>query len=189
MSTRFVTAAKIRTTTGLPDSVDDIRILPFLTVAQVTLEKIWGRTLYNRMRDAIIADATLATEAELLTLLEDYAHPWLSWKTLELAWTRIHSAPAGLGVYTTSSDKHTPVEVKVLGMHQSDSRTNADNYESRMITFLSENIADYPEYRTTVAQDERQTEKLPGGFVTRKMKGQRSFWNPVTSRRDWLTEG
>lgn len=179
MSTRLITAAKIRTICGLPDTVDDTtRILPFLDIAQKRhLKKIWGITLYDRVIAAVEAD-TISSEPELVTLLDDYAHDYLAWKTLELALPRIYAAPNGNGIYTTESEKHKPVDRQTLGDNTSGARANADACESDMVLFLENNPTDYPEYTTTTVQDQRATDRLPGGFVTRKMKGQYDTWNP-----------
>lgn len=187
---RFISAAKIRTTCGINVNVPDLRIIPHLDVAQTTLRKLWGITLYDRVKDAIVADPTLAGEPELTTLLEDYAHPYLAWFTMSKAYPSVHSWADANGVFSMTGEKFQAVDSRTLQTHVQVCADNAEEYATAMVNFLKENSDagdDYPEYATTVTQDRRTDSQLPGGFVTRRMKGQGSYFNPgrITSHEDW----
>lgn len=168
---KIISVAVVRDITGLNKNVDDRKIAPFLKLAQEELEKVLGRTLYDELDTAIFADNTLATEADLLTLMGYIKGP-LAWRTLQRSLPRMAAEPTANGVHSVSSTEYNNVDSKALSQQVTDARTAADSGYERLLTFLKDNRATYPTYDDNVGNEERVKGVYHGGVITRKSRWQ-----------------
>ena len=171
MSTNIISVAQVRSTTGLAKTVDDRKLQPFLTLAQEELEKVLGRTLYNELDAAIVADPTLATEADLAALM-DYIKGPLAWRTLQGALPRLFAEPTANGVHSVNGGDYQSVDGRMLSMQVTQARSAADAGYERLMKYLDENTATFPTYNDNVDLEERVNKMYPGGVITRKSRWQ-----------------
>lgn len=169
--TKIISVATVREITGLNKNVDDRKIAPFLKLAQEELEKVLGRTLYEELETAIIADDTLATEADLLALMGYLKGP-LAWRTLQRALPRMAAEPTANGVHTTNSTEYSSVDSRALSQQITDARTAADNGYDRLLAYINENLSTYTTYGDVVDDEERVKKVYKGGVITRKSRWQ-----------------
>ena len=171
MSTNIISVAQVRSTCGLAKTVDDRKLQPFLTLAQEELEKVLGRTLYNELDAAIVADPTLATETDLAALMEYIKGP-LAWRTLQYSLPRLYAEPTANGVHSVNGGDYQSVDSRTLSMQVTQARSAADGGYERLMKFLDENTATYPTYNDNVQMEERVNKMYPGGVITRKSRWQ-----------------
>lgn len=169
--TQIISLATVRSICGLSKTVDDRKLAPFMRIAQEELEKVLGRTLYNELDTAIQADPTLATEADLLTLL-GYIKAPLAWRTVQHSLPRMYAEPTANGVHSVNGGDYQSVDAKTLSMQVTQSRSAADAGYERLLKFLDENTATYPSYNDNVELEERVNKMYPGGVITRKSRWQ-----------------
>ena len=167
----IISVAQVRTTCGLSKTVDDRKLQPFLAIAQEELEKVLGRTLYNELDTAIQADPTLATEADLLTLVGYIKSP-LAWRTMQYSLPRMYAEPTANGVHSVNGGDYQSVDARTLGMQVTQARSAADAGYERLMKFLKENVDTYPSYNDNVDLEERVSRIYPGGVITRKSRWQ-----------------
>lgn len=167
----IISVAQVRTTCGLSKTVDDRKLQPFLAIAQEELEKVLGRTLYNELDTAIQADPTLATEADLLTLVGYIKSP-LAWRTMQYSLPRMYAEPTANGVHSVNGGDYQSVDARTLGMQVTQARSAADAGYERLMKFLKENVGTYPSYNDNVDLEERVSRIYPGGVITRKSRWQ-----------------
>ena len=167
----IISVAQVRTTCGLSKTVDDRKLQPFLAIAQEELEKVLGRTLYNELETAIDADPTLATEADLLTLVGYIKSP-LAWRTMQYSLPRMYAEPTANGVHSVNGGDYQSVDARTLGMQVTQARSAADAGYERLMKFLTENVDTYPSYNDNIDLEERVSRIYPGGVITRKSRWQ-----------------
>lgn len=167
----IISVAQVRTTCGLSKTVDDRKLQPFLAIAQEELEKVLGRTLYSELDTAIQADPTLATEADLLTLVGYIKSP-LAWRTMQYSLPRMYAEPTANGVHSVNGGDYQSVDARTLGMQVTQARSAADAGYERLMKFLKENVDTYPSYNDNVDLEERVSRIYPGGVITRKSRWQ-----------------
>ena len=169
--TNIISVATVRSLCGLSKTVDDRKLQPFLKLAQEELEKVLGRTLYDELDTAIQADPTLATEADLLTLLGYIKGP-LAWRTLQYALPRFYAEPTANGVHSVNGGDYQSVDGRTLSIQVTQARSAADSGYERLLKFLDENVATYPSYNDNVELEERINKTYVGGVITRKSRWQ-----------------
>jgi len=169
--TNIISIATVRNLCGLAKTVDDRKLQPFLRIAQEELETVLGRTLYNELDTAIQTDPTLATEADLLTLL-GYVKTPLAWRTVQYAMPLFYAEPTSNGVHSVNGGDYQSVDAKTPSMQVSSARSTADSGYERLLKFLDENVATYPSYNDNVELEERVNKMYPGGVITRKSRWQ-----------------
>ena len=167
---KLITAIQAREITGISKNVEDRKWEPFIEAAQFTLERLLGREGYAILVLAVDLDPTLAGEPELKELRDDYAWPYLAWRTAELSGTRMWAEPDRNGTFSRSGDTYQSVDAKTLAMTKADSRDMAELYRDRMVAFLEENAADYPWYVTNKCETKKE---FSGGVITQRSRGNR----------------
>ena len=169
--TFIITPAQVRTTCGFDKYPADQKLAPFLRSAQAALEKILGRTMYDELDQAIIADPTLVASPKYKALIP-YVRDLLAWRTLEFALPRITASPTANGLHTVNSPEFQSVDSRGLSMQVSQARSAADTAQDRMVDFIKENLSTYDKFGTSVGSEERITKSYPGGVITRRSKYQ-----------------
>lgn len=167
---KLITAIQAREITGISKNVEDRKWEPFIEAAQFTLERLLGREGYAILVLAVDLDPTLAGEPELKELRDDYAWPYLAWRTAELSGTRMWAEPDRNGTFSRSGDTYQSVDAKTLAMTKADSRDMAEIYRDRMVAFLEENASDYPWYKANKCETKKE---FSGGVITQRSRGNR----------------
>jgi len=169
--TPIITAATVKSTTGISRNVEDRKLDPFIYAAQLTLKKVTGKTGY----DAIVAAFPAFTGAATLeTLYNDYIVNFLSWKVIELAGTRMFTEPDRNGTLTRSDNTYQSVDGKTLAMGKADSRDMAGIYMQELIDYLADNTDVYTWYDDSSCSD-GITKSNTGGVITRLDRFQRPY--------------
>ena len=167
--TQIITAAAVKSNTGLDRNVEDKTITTFINPAQLTLKKITGATGY----DLIVAAYPLFTgEAALGTLYNDYILPFLSWKVVELAGTRMYAQPDRSGTHHRADETYRSVDSKMLSMTKADARDLTELYMGELITYLDDNKDTFTWYAPTTGSITRPN---TGGVITRIDRFQRPY--------------
>ena len=165
--TYIISAVTAKTVTGVSKDILDRKLEVFIPAAQLTVKKILGETGYDILIAAIIADPTLAAEADLKTLRDTYIQPYLAWRVVALSGTRMYAEPERNGTFTRSGDDYNSVSPGMLAMTKADSRDMAGIYKEELERFLADNAATYTWY---VVSDECGSDKgvpnYTGGVIT-----------------------
>lgn len=176
----LITKAELVDICGLNDLVEDRKVSRNIKEAQLRLERVLGRTLYGLLKTAFDADPTLAGASNerfrnLLAEGKGFAEEYLAWTAYLLSFPGLHSEADRGGFFTKSGEDYRPVTEKELSVHIADARDRADDRLDRMIAYLTDNSATYPEYGTTTGSEKRITESMGGGFILTPSDRQTSY--------------
>ena len=181
-NTQVINIETIREKTGMSANVEDRRLVPALEEAQMEVEKILGETLYEELETAIIADPTLATEADLLALVDKYLCPLLSWRSYQYAIAFMQAEPNRNGVNVKSEEGYTAADARQVGGIERRCREKADKYQERLILWLDNyGATTFPSYTTDTVTDTRISKTYRGGVITRRSRWQTPYGS---ERRD-----
>jgi hypothetical protein len=177
--TQIISVATIKTTVGLAGTVEDRKLQPFVDGVQLSVEKMLGQTLYGELITAIIADPTLATEADLKELRDDYIAPYIAWAVYLQSLSRLYAEFDRNGAHYKNDGNTVQADAAWLRMEQATARDNSDKYADRLLDFLKDNSdtgQPFASWRTVTdtEQGERINKTYGVGIVTRRSKWQNS---------------
>lgn len=180
MSALLITSAQVKEITGTSKNVQDKKLLPRIEVVHLELKHDIGTEGYDILIAAITADDTLATEADLLNLRDNYIRPWMAWRVLERAGISLYAEPDRNGTFVRGDDTHDTVSAAALGMLKADNRDMAGTYKVELHDFLKDNVATFTWYD---ADDCEETPHVnTGGIITRKSRWGYPYGERTTDR-------
>ena len=144
LNTLFISVQSIKDRTGLHANVDEKLVLPEIKTAQdMYIMPALGSTLYNKLQSAINASTLNGNET---TLLNDYVTDCLIYYVMS-------ELPMGLsyqfynkGLLRKQGESTENPSMQDMIDVANRYRARADFYTQRMIKFLRQNNAIYPEY-------------------------------------------
>lgn len=147
MSVQFITAASLKANSFISANVDDKIIGPTILVCQdMYILTILGTALYNDLKSAIQADATLSNNPLYKNLLDTYITPCLSWYVVCEVNDPLTYKMANKGLVKKQSDNALPSDLNEIIRFAAKNRDRAEWYGERLIKFLQQNQAAYPKY-------------------------------------------
>lgn len=168
----LITIADMVEVCGLNDNVEARKVNDRIVEAQLRFERVVGASLYTLLKAAWDADQTLAGSGNeryrnLLAFGKGYGKDFLCWKAMELAYPRLHSEADRNGVYVKqdAASDFIGVDSRVLTMHINEAKDCAEDRLDRLVSYLINNSATFPEYSTTGTGEQRIDESNGGGFV------------------------
>ena len=177
--TYIVSIATMKETVGLSNLVEERKLEPFVDGVQRTVKRILGETLYDRLITELEADPTLATEADLKTLVDDYLTGLIAWTVYLQAMPRLYAEFDRNGAHYKNDANTVQADNTWLKMEQAAARDMADKYTLDLMDFLKDNsdtgepFADWKTV-TTDEQGQRINRSYGVGIITRPSRWQRS---------------
>tara|TARA_R110000803_G_scaffold49920_2_gene103789 strand:- start:53 stop:562 length:510 start_codon:yes stop_codon:yes gene_type:complete len=150
MKAIFITSEDIKRYSILDGNVDNDKFNQFVEIAQdIHVQEYLGTDLYDKIQ-ALILDGSIenAGNVKYKTLLEDYIKPMhIRWSSVEFMPYLAYTISNG-GIYKHVSETSESVNVSEVNLLTERSRSTAEFYTRRLISFLCTNSTDYPEYQT-----------------------------------------
>ncbi len=143
-NTLFISVQSIKDRTGLHANVDEKLVLPEIKTAQdMYILPALGSALYNELQDAVEANAFTALQT---TLLDDYILDCLIYYVMS-------ELPQGLSyqfynkglIRKTGENQESPSMQDMIDVANR-YRARAEFYKQRLIKYLKQNNASYPNY-------------------------------------------
>lgn len=142
----------VKSVTGLNDKVEERRMLPFLDSVHKTVKRLLGTTLYDRLITEIEADSTLAGEADLLELRDDYIKPFIAWETYARSFSRLYAEFDRNGAHYKNDANTVQAGSEWMKQEAASARDQANEYQEELLDFLKDNSGDgepFEDYNTT----------------------------------------
>lgn len=132
----IISLATVKTTVGLPATVEERKLQPFYPSAERTLNRILGDTLFTRIETAA---ANPGDDVPADNLIADYIEQFLSWFTYARALPTLYAEPTRNGLHykndtntVQASDAHLKHLMKVANEMK-------DQYQRDLIAYLEKN--------------------------------------------------
>ena len=151
----FISEAKLKDSTAINLSVDNEILLPYLRQSQkLYVETKLGTELNQKLKDLIVAGTVgnVGNEA-YKTLLDDYIGDMLP------NWALYHCIPflrfkvENGNIYSKTSETGTSLSTEEAQHLREEIRNTAEYYTERMIDYITNNTASFPEYSTNTGAD------------------------------------
>lgn len=169
--TNIITAATVKTVTGLAAGVEARKLEPAMRFAQRDVRQLLGETLYALIEVADpVNDDTLGGDADLAALYDDYVQPYLSWKSVERAMPDLWAEPDRNGVFQRNGDNYTTIGASGLNALIAQKRSFAEAYETDMLRYLKNLEGSDPirvAYDTDVDNEPRTKDTYNARIITR----------------------
>jgi hypothetical protein len=147
----FISEEKLKDSTAINLNVDVNLLLPYVRQAQkLYVETKLGTDLTQKLKNEIIA-GTLAGAYK--TLVDDYIGDMLP------NWAFFHAIPflrfkiENGNIYSKTSETGTPLSTEEAQHLREEVRNTAEYYTERLIEYVKNNIASFPEYNTNSGAD------------------------------------
>ena len=139
----FITEEYVKVFTPIGNMVQYTEIEPKLHMAQDSwVQDVLGSNFYNYLQDQYIAQALTADEVELIVRIK----PALAWRVAAKTLPWINYQVKNKGVMSQRGDYADSVELETLRWLKGDLEMDADFYFQRLINWLCENRALFPQY-------------------------------------------
>ena len=178
--THILTVAQVKSTVGLSKLPEERRMDPFMVGAHKTVKAILKKTLYDRLIAAIEDDATLAGEADLLELRDDYIIPFMAWEVYRLSINRLYGEFDRNGAHYKADVNTVQLDAAWKKTEEASAANQADIFKGELLDFLEDNSGAGEAFEdwNTVTDDEQ------GENITRvDMAGIYAPWK--RARRVW----
>tara|TARA_Y100001938_G_C8101776_1_gene442436 strand:+ start:1402 stop:1980 length:579 start_codon:yes stop_codon:yes gene_type:complete len=147
----FVSEQRLKETTAITSNVDVEFLLPYLKIAQRKyIETTLGTKLFERLQ-ADIAAGSLS--GDYATLVNDHVSDALCHFAFYEALPFMHYKIMNKAVMLKSSDNASPITREELQDIRSNVRDTAEWYNKRIIKYITNNTASFPEYSTNTGDD------------------------------------
>ena len=150
MKAIFITTEDIKRYSILDGNVDNDKFSQFVEIAQdIHVQEYLGTDLYEKIQSLILANTIDdVANADYKTLLESYIKPMhIRWASVELLPYLAYTVSNG-GIYKHSSENSESVNINEVNLLTERSRSTAQFYTRRLISFLCDTSTTYPEYNT-----------------------------------------
>ncbi len=161
MKAIFITTKDIKRYSILSGTVDNDKFTQFVEIAQdIHIQTYLGTDLYEKIQELIINDTIgSVANANYKLLLDTYIKPMhVHWSAVEYMPYIAYTVANG-GVYKHTSENSESVSIEEVNVLTERSRTTAQWYTDRMISYLCNNSIDFPEYTSNSSEDIYPTKK------------------------------
>ena len=147
----FISEAKLKDSTAINLSVDVSLLLPFVREAQ----KIYCETaIGTQLSDKLKADISAGTlSGAYKTLVDDYIGDFLCGYSLYHAIPYLRHKIENGNIYNKSSETGTALSTEESQAFREEILNTCTYYRERMIDYLCNNSASFPEYSTNTGSD------------------------------------
>ena len=163
----FISTDEVRRITPMSKGTEDAKILPFFDFAHVVVEQVLGRTLYDIVLAAKVAETLTADQT---TLINEFICPYISWHTYQDALPSLYMVFSKNGMHTSSDDSHSAVSEDFVRKLDQNADNKVKEFQERLIDHLKCNTDIFPEYSICVDNEDRLTRTIRGGIVPRLNK-------------------
>lgn len=140
----FISAATLKSRTGISEAIDDAKLTPNIKKAQdMYIQTALGSPLYLRLQSGMEADNITTNER---TLLDNYITDALIWYTMSLLPFALGYQLFSKGVLQHSSEDGQPPSRADLELIAYGYKSDGEFYRQRLIDYLRENYNLYLEY-------------------------------------------
>ena len=147
----FISEAKLKDSTAINLNVDMDLLLPFVREAQkLYVETALGTDLTQKLKDEIIA-GTLAGAYQ--TLVDDYIGDMLPAYSLYHAIPFLRFKVENGNIYSKTSETGTALSESEAQHFREEILNTASYYRERLIDYICNNTASFPEYSTNTGAD------------------------------------
>jgi len=180
----FISEAKLKSSTAVNLAVDVDLLLPFVREAQkLRIETALGTDLTDKLKAEITA-GTLAGAYK--TLVDDYIGDCLPAYSLYHAIPFLRFKVENGNIYSKTSETGTALSESEAQHFREEILNTASYYRERLIDYVRNNTASFPEYSTNTGADvNASTENYYNGMNLEKPNGQGSR----LTLRNFLTAG
>jgi hypothetical protein len=158
MTALFIKTEDIKRNTPMSGSVDVDKFIQYIKIAQeIHLQRYLGTDLYKRLQAGIIAKDLNADEK---TLLNDYIQQVLIYYAMVeyLPFAAIQVSNGG--VFKHLPENASPVDKSEIDYLVQKHRDTAQYYSKRLVDYLCNNTALYPEYSTNTDNEISPTRRV-----------------------------
>ena len=147
----FISEAKLKDSTALNLNVDIDLLLPYVLQAQrIHILPKLGTTLYEKLETEITA-GTLAGAYK--TLVDDYIGDCLPSWAFHMCIPYLRFKVENGNIYSKTSETGTALSTEEAQHLREEVRNNAEYFLERMIEYVTNNLASFPEYSTNSGAD------------------------------------
>tara|TARA_R110002020_G_scaffold13094_1_gene47292 strand:- start:160 stop:711 length:552 start_codon:yes stop_codon:yes gene_type:complete len=167
----FISESKLKDSTAINLNVDVDLLLPFVREAQkLYVETALGTDLTQKLKDEIIA-GTLAGAYK--TLVDDYVGDMLPAYSLYHAIPFLRFKVENGNIYSKTSETGTALSESEAQHFREEILNTASYYRERLIDYIRNNLASFPEYSTNTGADvSASTENYYNGMNLERPNGQ-----------------
>jgi hypothetical protein len=147
----FISEQRLKSLTAIHDNVEPDDLMPYVVQAQdVYIQEILGTTLYNHLKDAIVADTLTSAET---TLIDDYLANTAANYALYMALPTLNYKFKNKTVLSPSSEEAVNVGLDEIKFLRDSVKDTAQFYAQRAIDYLCNNSSDFPDYQNPNIDD------------------------------------
>tara|TARA_R110000787_G_scaffold109662_9_gene218258 strand:+ start:3613 stop:4170 length:558 start_codon:yes stop_codon:yes gene_type:complete len=147
----FISESKLKSSTAVNLNVDVDLLLPFVREAQkLYVETALGTDLTQKLKDEITA-GTLAGAYK--TLVDDYIGDMLPAYSLYHAVPYLRHKVENGNIYSKTSETGTALSTEEAQAFREEILNTASYYRERLIDYVRNNLASFPEYSTNTGAD------------------------------------
>ena len=147
----FISEAKLKDSTAINLNVDVDLLLPYMLQAQrIHILPKLGTTLYEKL-EAEITAGTLAGAYK--TLVDDYIGDCLPSWAFHMCIPYLRFKVENGNIYSKTSETGTALSTEEAQHLREEVRNNAEYFTERMIEYITNNLASFPEYSTNSGAD------------------------------------
>ena len=147
----FISEAKLKDSTAINLNVDVDLLLPYVLQAQrIHILPKLGTTLYEKLESEITA-GTLAGAYK--TLVDDYIGDCLPSWAFHMCIPYLRFKVENGNIYSKTSETGTALSTEEAQHLREEVRNNAEYFLERMIEYVTNNLASFPEYSTNSGAD------------------------------------
>ena len=151
----FISESKLKDSTAINLAVSVDLLLPYVRQAQkVYCETKLGTKLTQKLKDLIIAGTVnLPINAQYKILLDDYIGDMLPNWGLFLLVPFLRFKVENGNIYSKTSETGTALSTEEAQHFREEIRNTSEYYTERMISYICNNTASFPEYSTNSGSD------------------------------------
>lgn len=155
----FINAEYIKSVSIIDENVDEKILKVSIKKAQdFRIHRVLGTTLYNKFTTDINSSGSSGVTGVYKTLMDSYIIPALVEWTLYEAALWLNYKYRNKAIAAQSSENAQPVDLTVLQSLRDEHKNAAEWYTERLIRYLCENEASYPEYDNNPDGDDIQSQ-------------------------------
>ncbi len=151
----FISEAKLKDSTAINLNVDPQILLPYVLQAQrIYIETKLGTTLYEKLESLITAGTIGDGGNEAYkTLVDEYIGDCLPSWAFHMCIPYLRFKTENGNIYSKTSETGTALSTEEAQHLREEVRNTAEYYTERLIEYVKNNIASFPEYNTNSGAD------------------------------------
>ncbi len=153
----FLSIEQLKEMTALNKTVDAAYLEPFVqTSEEMHVNPILGTALLSELQTEI-QDGTISGNNE--TLWINYINPCSAWYSFYEASPFIHTKASNKGLLAQRSESSDTIDIDTFNAYKQSIKDKAVFYRNRLIDYLNDNEATYPNWRADNTDCEQFTRK------------------------------